>query len=36
LQLRKEYFEEIAKGKTPKEAVNSLTYKVYKGGILAV
>lgn len=36
LQLRKEFFEEIAKGKTAKEARVGISYKIYRGGILVV
>ncbi len=36
LQLRKEFFDEIAKGKTAKEARVGISYKIYRGGILVV
>ncbi len=35
IQLRKEFFELRKQGKDEKQATTSLTYKIYKGGILA-
>jgi len=36
LNLRKEYFDEIALGKTPEQARTSVGYKIYTGGILVI
>ena len=35
IQLRKDYFELRKEGQSDKQATTGLTYKIYKGGILA-
>jgi len=36
LALRKEYYAELAKGKTPDQAKVGLSYKIYRGGLLVI